>query len=72
MKTASVRDLRYDFPKVEAWLVLADRADEQVRRRGAAFAASDQPLALIVEHRDHVLIIRRGALRPPGPLASDA
>ena len=27
MKTASVRDLRYDFPKVEAWL----KAGEEVR-----------------------------------------
>jgi antitoxin (DNA-binding transcriptional repressor) of toxin-antitoxin stability system len=55
MKTATVRDLRYDFPKIEAWLaggeevVITKHAKPVARMTGAP--ASDHRKAL--KHPDY-------------------
>ena len=36
MKTATIRDLRYDFPKVEAWLLNGDEVE--LTRQGRPIA----------------------------------
>lgn len=47
MKTATVRDLRYDFPKIEAWLaggeeILITKHSKPVARISAATAAVEK------------------------------
>jgi len=42
MKTATVRDLRYDFPKIEAWL----RAGEEIQ-----ITKHSKPVARVVSER---------------------
>lgn len=54
MKTASLRDLRYSFPKIEAWL----RAGEEVR-----ITKHRKPLCRIVSERKAV----RKRAKPPLP-----
>lgn len=49
MKTATVRDLRYDFPKIEAWLaggeeILITKHAKPVARISAASAAPERTL----------------------------
>lgn len=49
MKTATVRDLRYDFPKIEAWLeggeeVLITKHSKPVARLSPPSAAGGKPL----------------------------
>ena len=51
MKTATVRDLRYDFPKIEAWLaggeeILITKHSKPVARITPASAASKESAAL--------------------------
>lgn len=48
MKTATVRDLRYDFPRIEAWL----RDGEEIR-----ITKRSRPIARLVAER---LVGRRG------------
>lgn len=49
MKTATVRDLRYDFPKIEAWLeggeeVLITKHSKPVARLSPPTAGGGKPL----------------------------
>jgi antitoxin (DNA-binding transcriptional repressor) of toxin-antitoxin stability system len=49
MKTATVRDLRYDFPKIEAWLeggeeVLVTKHSKPVARLSPAKSVAAKPL----------------------------
>lgn len=57
MKTASVRDLRYDFPKVEAWLKAGEEI--QITKRNKVIgllvnepaAAAEVPKFDVKEHK---------------------
>ncbi|MCF7734105.1 MAG: hypothetical protein K9N23_20645 [Akkermansiaceae bacterium] len=49
MKTATVRDLRYDFPKIESWLaggeeILITKHAKPIARLTAATAVTEGPL----------------------------
>lgn len=49
MKTATVRDLRYDFPKIEAWLaggedILITKHAKPIARLSAADNGANRPL----------------------------
>lgn len=49
MKTATVRDLRYDFPKIESWLaggeeILITKHAKPIARLTAARAGTEAPL----------------------------
>jgi antitoxin (DNA-binding transcriptional repressor) of toxin-antitoxin stability system len=58
MKTASIRDLRYDFPRVEAWLKLGEPV--QITRRSRPIAViTPTPAAPRPEHPDYAGRARR-------------
>ena len=56
MKTATVRDLRYDFPKIEAWLaggedILITKHAKPIARLSAADNGATQPLPALPDFR---------------------
>ncbi len=56
MKTATLRDLRYDFPKIEAWLaggeeILITKHARPIARLSAANAAPEVPLPPLPDFR---------------------
>ena len=59
MKTATVRDLRYDFPKVEAWL--AGGEEIAITKRGKPFARLVREVApaMPLKHPDYRARLKR-------------
>ena len=59
MKTATIRDLRYDFPKIEAWLeggeeVLITKHSKPVARLSSATSAPVLPLPALPDFQARI------------------